>query len=357
MDVIKAKGYNIYIAKDEVEQINNFFSAKKYKESRCVIIVDTNTHIHCLDKILSEVDFFHGAEIVEVDPGESSKNIAVCENIWSLLLEYEMDKKMVVVNLGGGVITDMGGFTAALYKRGVGFVNIPTSLLAMVDASVGGKVGVNIEQYKNQVGTFYNPSAVFIRTDFLNTLDKRQINAGLVEMLKHGLIYDESHYKMLAQSIMKQKYNWTKLIHQSVLIKNTIVGLDPLEKSLRKSLNFGHTIGHAIESYLLEKGIDVLHGEAVLFGIVAELYLSKKILGFDLSSDILVALKKICVKKDVLIEFDALIKYLKADKKNLGGYVNFTLIESLGKCKIDNYVSIDIIEESVVYLNSWLKGI
>ena len=354
MAVIKAKGYNIYLSDDIVDEVNRFFSAKKYKNAKCVILVDSNTHTLCLDEILSAVDFFHNAEIIEVDCGEESKSIEVCDNIWNLLLDYEFDKNAVIVNVGGGVVSDLGGFIASTYKRGVEFVNISTSLLSMVDASIGGKVAINIGKFKNQIGAFYNPSAVFIHTNFLNTLEQRQLNSGLAEMLKHGLISDAAHLENLTKSIKKNKFIWNELILQSISIKNAIVMLDPKEKSTRKSLNFGHTIGHAIESFLLEQGVDIFHGEAILFALIAEMYISNKILGFVIPKEFKDVFAKLKLPTIKHFEFEKLLPYLIADKKNSNGQINFTLIDKIGNCKIDNFVDITLISESIDYLNAWL---
>ena len=251
---------------------------EKGKYSKVFVFTDSNTSEICLPVFREMLDDFSEFDLIETDPGEENKNIDFCIGIWKTLLDFEADRKCLMINLGGGVITDMGGFIASTYKRGIHFINIPTTLLAQVDASVGGKTGIDIDNVKNMVGTFTLPQAVFIETAFLKTLPECELLSGFAEMIKHGLIADKGYFEVLRNSDYKNLD--AQAIYRSVEIKNEIVTTDPHEQNLRKILNFGHTIGHAIEGYsLLNDGSPLLHGEAIAAGMICEGYLSHKLNG------------------------------------------------------------------------------
>ena len=214
------------------------------------------------------------AILIEIPSGEEHKNLEKCQLIWNALSSHHFDRNSLLINLGGGVVGDMGGFAASTYKRGIDFIQIPTSLLAMVDASVGGKLGIDFAYLKNQIGVFNNPKAVLINPVFLNSLPNNQLLSGFAEVVKHALIEDKCYWKEITTTPL-EKMNWESIILQSIVIKNNIVTQDPLEKGERKKLNFGHTFGHAIESFYLKLGKPILHGEAISLGMILESNLSK----------------------------------------------------------------------------------
>ena len=327
MKEIKAIDYSIWIGK------NSFSKLDISNYSQVAILVDENTKRDCLSK-LPQIE---NALIIEIKSGEEYKNISTCSFIWEQLTINNFDRNSLLINLGGGVIGDMGGFCAATYKRGLEFIHIPTTLLAMVDASVGGKLGIDFKGFKNQIGLFNNPKAVLISSEFLETLAESELKSGFAEVLKHALISDNSLWLKLKNTPFTD-LDWEDIIDTSVQIKNKIVLADPFEKGERKKLNFGHTFGHAIESYYLEKGTPISHGEAVFMGMILETKIS------DLSET-----DKNEIKNYVLSNFalpytpkkSNLHKFLINDKKNQNGKINFTLLNGIGNCSFDNLFSLD----------------
>src|SRR5690606_32020372 len=222
--------------------LDNFLQTSHY--SKVLILTDRNTGTHCLPVLQAAVPRLRGCNVIEVEPGEENKNIDFCVGIWKMMLDFGADRQSLLVNLGGGVVTDMGGFAASTFKRGIDFVQVPTTLLSQVDASVGGKTGIDMDHVKNIIGTFAQPKAVFIATMFLETLANRQLVSGFAEVIKHGLIADRTFYETV-KARNAAAINLEDIKH-SVAIKNHVVTQDPQEKGLRKILNFGHTIGHAV---------------------------------------------------------------------------------------------------------------
>jgi 3-dehydroquinate synthase len=324
---IKAINYSIWIGK------NSFSKLDISIYSQVAILVDENTKRDCLSK-LPQIE---NALIIEIKSGEQYKNISTCSFIWEQLTINNFDRNSLLINLGGGVIGDMGGFCAATYKRGLEFIHIPTTLLAMVDASVGGKLGIDFKGFKNQIGLFNNPKAVLISSVFLETLAESELKSGFAEVVKHALISDNSLWLKLKNTPFTD-LDWEDIIDTSIQIKNKIVLADPFEKGERKKLNFGHTFGHAIESYYLEKGTPISHGEAVFMGMILETKIS------DLSES-----DKNEIKNYVLSNFalpytpkkSSLHKFLINDKKNQNGKINFTLLNGIGDCSFDNLFSLD----------------
>ena len=327
MKEIKAIDYSIWIGK------NSFSKLDISNYSQVAILVDENTKRDCLSK-LPQIE---NALIIEIKSGEEYKNISTCNFIWEQLTINNFDRNALLINLGGGVIGDIGGFCAATYKRGLEFIHIPTTLLAMVDASVGGKLGIDFKGFKNQIGLFNNPKAVFISSEFLETLAESELKSGFAEVVKHALISDNSLWLKLKNTPFTD-LDWEDIIDTSVQIKNKIVLADPFEKGERKKLNFGHTFGHAIESYYMEKRTPILHGEAVFMGMILETKIS------DLSET-----DKNEIKNYVLSNFalpytpkkSSLHKFLINDKKNQNGKINFTLLNGIGNCSLDNLFSLD----------------
>ena len=324
------------------------------KHSSIVVLTDDNTAKCCLPKV--EPLLSAGFLQINISPGENSKTLESAQIIWDKLLENNIDRNTLIINLGGGMITDLGGFCAATYKRGISFINIPTTLMGMVDASIGGKTGINMGGYKNQVGAFAMPEQVFIDQVFLSTLPGRELISGFAEVIKYGLIYDKASWDNLKKIHPLHITGWQPIINQCVKIKHEIVTKDPKDQGLRKILNFGHTIGHAIESYSLEHGNEpLLHGEAVAFGMMAEAYLSFKKAGLAKAE-----LEEIYFYLTGIfglfpfenMGIDALYKYILNDKKNFGNTVMFALLESIGKAVYDISCSFEEITVAVGYLKT-----
>lgn len=273
MKIIKATNYQVEIGSILESSFSNVLSA--FSVHKIIIIVDENTHDNCLDYLITSFNELERAEIVLLPTGETNKVMEVCFQVWQALTEYNVSRKDLIINLGGGMVSDMGGFIASVYKRGLKFINVPTSLLGMVDAAIGGKNGIDLEGYKNQLGTFSNPSHIFIDPVFLATLPGEEIFNGYAEMLKHALIQDKDLWLKIQKIHSENDLIQLDVIHSSVLIKTKIIDKDPLEGGLRKILNFGHTIGHALEGYQLNKR-QISHGHAVALGMCAEAHISMK---------------------------------------------------------------------------------
>ena len=327
MKEIKSDNYSIWLGENSLSKLD----ISGY--SKVAILVDENTKRNCLPKLPQ----LENSIIIEVTSGEINKSISSCNYIWEQLSEHNFDRDSLLINLGGGVIGDMGGFAASTYKRGIDFIQVPTTLLAMVDASVGGKLGVDFNGLKNQIGLFNNPESVLIFPEFLETLPENQLKSGYAEVVKHALISDNNLWEKII-SVPFNEMNWGKIIETSINIKNKIVLSDPYEKGERKKLNFGHTFGHAVESYYLEKGTPILHGEAVLMGILLEVEISlvsqeqnNEIKNYILSNFSLPFTPK---KSDLL-------QFLMNDKKNKVGKINFSLLTNIGSCSVDNLFSVD----------------
>jgi len=360
MTEIRSNTYTVFISNDIAKEINRFLKLNKMKYSKLFILVDENSLKFCYPQLVEKIEAFEDGEIIEIDSGEQSKTIEVCVQIWSALSEYGADRKSLFVNIGGGVIGDMGGFIASTFKRGIDFINIPTTLLSQVDASIGGKVGVDLNHLKNEIGVFNNPAAVFINSNFLNTLDKRQILSGFAEIIKHALIADENYWKKVMNADFADLNSFDELIKTSVHIKNTIVLEDPIEQNVRKVLNFGHTIGHAIETFSLEheNKKHLLHGEAIAVGIVCEAYLSHKIC--KLSKEQLKEINEFIIGKFKSVKLDELdfhrlIELMQHDKKNEKGDINFSLLSAIGKCEINKKAKADQIIDSLKYYTEQVK--
>ena len=349
MTLISATYYSIVFNEDAYSELNVLLEKKNY--SKIFILVDENSNQNCLPTFLPNLATEIPFEIIELESGEINKNIQTCTEVWSVLTELGADRKSVILNLGGGVITDLGGFVASTFKRGIDFINIPTTLLGMVDASVGGKNGVDLGTLKNQVGTITNPEMVVIDTRFLETLPQNQMRSGLAEMFKHGLIFDKTYWNRLQDLSQLDTTHLDALIHEAIAIKNTIVQQDPTENGIRKALNFGHTLGHAIESYFLESDhkTTLLHGEAIAVGMVLESYLSLE--NKLISSEDYFQIKKALLSIFGTIEIHEndltpICDLLIHDKKNEYGRVQFALLDGIGAIKINQEVSSDSIRNA-----------
>ncbi|MEE9349682.1 MAG: 3-dehydroquinate synthase [Flavobacteriaceae bacterium] len=322
--------------------------------SSLFIIVDENTKNKCLPiflaKLSTEIDF----NILTIPAGEAFKNLKTCQLVWQNLTEQKADRKSIVINIGGGMVTDLGAFVAATFKRGLRFINVSTSLLGMVDASVGGKTGVDFNGLKNQIGLFATPELVIIDSKYLKTLAERELKSGIAEIVKYGLSYDGNLWKQLKSKKTFSDDFIQQIIYRSITIKNDIVTQDPKEENLRKILNFGHTIGHAVETlFLQDKTKHILtHGEAIAIGMVCETYISHKLYGFPKKE--LLLLKQFTRKHYDTIkldenDFNVILDLMKHDKKNTNGFISFVLLEKIGHCKINCQVKNELIIESLKY--------
>lgn len=358
--------------------------------TKIAVLVDNNTYRHCLPYFLQNIDFEVVA--IEIPAGELHKGLDTCRFIWSEMMRLGLDRRSLLINLGGGVIGDMGGFCAATYLRGIDFVQVPTTLLSHVDASVGGKLAIDFNGVKNSIGVFQNPKGVLVDPAFLKTLPLTEIRSGFAEVFKHALIADAAQWHNLQQINDLMTVDWASYLAPSLAIKQRIVEEDPTEKGIRKALNFGHTIGHAVESYsiadwgfriaepLTPKGEPkegsaelsssgswsseklnsvgsplgvrgaLMHGEAVALGIVCEAWLSHKILGLPkIELDGIVAFVQRFYPHWPLAEedFPAVFEIMKKDKKNVGGRINFTLLPAIGEARIDQFCEVGVIAEAL----------
>lgn len=326
----------ITVLNDDFSQLNDFLHSKSF--SKIFILVDENTHEYCLPVLLGNLETDLAFEILEIEPGEEMKNIQTANQLWEILTEMQADRKALVINLGGGVITDMGGFVASTYKRGVQFINIPTTLLSMCDASIGGKTGIDLMHYKNMVGTFTFPEQIFVYPKFLETLPYKELRSGFAEMLKHGLIADEKHWENLIHISKLDFEAVIPHISTSMEIKQNVVQQDFQEKNIRKTLNFGHTIGHAIESLCLNQGNPILHGEAVAMGMITETHLSflEGLISEETCNIVIENIQKYYPYLDISdFKDDEIFELLINDKKNTDSKINFSLISGIGSCTFD----------------------
>ncbi len=324
---------------------------KKINPTKVFILLDKNSKKYCLPILLTHVSVLNSAHILELENGESAKTINSVKSVCNLLLSKNVDRKSLMINLGGGVVSDLGGFVASIIKRGINFINIPTTLMSQVDAAIGGKVAVNFDHYKNQIGLFSSPNAIFIHFPFTNSLSDFELISAYAEILKYGLIYD----KLLWENIQLKninKVNLPAIISKCIRIKVDIVKRDYFDNNERRKLNFGHSISHAIESIFLVKNIDITHGHALFIGLICESYISHKI--FSFSPNILDGIVKVIFKyfkyRDIkFIDNNLLLEFIKKDKKNVDNNYNFTLIQDIGKSVVNCSVSDDLIFSSLNY--------
>ncbi len=324
---------------------------------RLFVLVDECTKEKCWNKIKVFYSL-KNAHVITIKPSDSNKTLESISHVWKELGNNGGTRHSCLVNLGGGMVTDLGGFAASTFKRGINFINIPTTLLSMVDASVGGKTGINFNGLKNEIGTFCNANFVLLCTDFLTTLDSANLLSGYAEMLKHGLI---SNIDMLAGLLnfdvchiqdKEQRLQLSRMISDSVEVKKNIVEKDPKENDIRKALNLGHTFGHAFESWSLKR-TPVLHGYAVAWGLVCELYLSHVITGFPIDTmrqTVDYIRNHYGIPPVTCDDYHELIDLMRHDKKNRGESINFTLLAEVGDIRLDQHATLDIIKEAIDFL-------
>lgn len=348
MKPIESLGYSIYFDQN-LAALKTFLKERTY--SKVLILVDRNTAEYCLPVLQQNIPELTDYDIIEVDPGEENKNIDFCIGIWKMMIDFGADRNSLLINLGGGVVTDMGGFTASTFKRGFDFIHIPTTLLSQVDASVGGKTGIDMDEVKNIIGTFTQPQAVFISNVFLDTLDHRQKRSGMAEMLKHGLIRDADYFHRLKD--MQPDAISAADIRHSIDLKNQVVMEDPEEEGLRKILNFGHTIGHAIEGYSLTQDADpLLHGEAIALGMICEAYLSHRVHSLSKAElDLIVQVFRDQYPDYPLgtEQYPTLLEIMANDKKNHQEQIGFSLLSEIGSASFGHFVSRELILESLEF--------
>lgn len=351
----------VVIVEDLIKELSDFLSSLTY--NKLFLLTDENTKRECLP-VLQTITAIQEAILITVGAGDTHKDLEHLSYIWSRLSNEGASRDSLLINLGGGMITDMGGFAGATFKRGIRTINIPTTLMASVDAAVGGKTGINFNGLKNEIGSFYPPLCVFIDNNFLRTLDRNNILSGYAEMIKHSLISSKEIYKSILSFDLDQYFSLSAddpqlstlssqlstMTAQSVAVKEDIVEKDPLEKGIRKALNFGHTIGHAFESLSFLQQRPILHGHAVAAGIICELYLSHRICNFpsEQLSQIVYYIKEHYPPfaydcKD----YDTLYEFMTHDKKNEGGVINFTLLAEIGGVRINQHIKRDKILESL----------
>ena len=329
------------------ESLKTYLATQDY--SKIIVLTDTNTKRFCYPIIK---DSLPKHTIITVKQGEENKNLHTCELIWSAMTEAQLDRHALMINLGGGVIGDMGGFCAATYKRGINFIQIPTTLLSQVDASVGGKLGIDFQGFKNHLGVFNLPNAVLIDPIFLETLSDRENRSGFAEILKHCLIQDVNKWNEIRGKDLADQ-NLPDLIAHSVEIKKKVVEQDPTETGLRKILNFGHTLGHAIETFFLPQGKKRLfHGEAIATGMVCESYIAytRGLIDERTLEQIEEFIFSIYGKVDIdAADFDTIIGLTLQDKKNKGKDVRFSLINAAGSCLYDIVVTKNEMKKALEY--------
>ncbi len=333
--------------------LEKFFFKKKY--TKVVVLMDYHTKKYCYPLLIPCLPIH---QYIVIPPGEKRKNIQTSVYIWKKMMQYSLDRHSILINLGGGVICDIGAFCASTYQRGIAYINVPTTLIAQVDASIGGKTGINLFSYKNQIGTFHQPTQVWISPIFLKTLSNNLLYAGYFEMLKHSLIADEAYFYNLIHTNKQQACYNIQNILKSIHIKYTITNADSKEKNKRKLLNFGHTVGHAIESYFLATKKPITHGEAIAIGMICETYIAykKNMLIYKTLKTIIDSIyKHIKHIKIPLNAIDILLQYIKMDKKKKYIYIYFTLIKNIGKGIINIPVCQKQIKDALIFYQNILS--
>jgi 3-dehydroquinate synthase len=357
---------DLYTGTSVFSSITDYLQKHFNNSNQIFILVDENTKIHCLPGLQSFVPRLQNVEVIEVKSGDTWKSIDSAVHVWSMLSKKNADRDSVLVNLGGGAISDLGGFVASTYKRGITYMNVPTTLLAMTDAAIGGKTGINLNNMKNQIGIFALPRAVFIYTGFLRTLDKHHLLNGIAEVMKYGLILDEGLWEKMSRMDFQKLVNkpfkdsmWDTLIKKTVKTKSDIAEKDFRDMKERKYLNFGHTFGHAFETFSMNENQDGLsHGHAVALGMICESYLSTLKTGLkqkDLNEIISVITSNFSLFPLSHDSYQKIFDIIKADKKSIQGKIAFTLLKSPGNAMINQHCTREMMEESLDFYCRLIK--
>ncbi len=356
MKSLQASTYPIHFEEFGYKSLQSYIANTSY--SSIFILVDEHTKSLCYPVFCDQLPELKQAILIEIPAGEAHKNIATCIEVWNTLTDLGVDRSTLLITLGGGVITDLGGFVAATFKRGIDFINIPTTLLSMVDASVGGKTGIDLGVLKNQIGLFANPKMVVVDTAYLETLPPRELRSGLAEVIKYGMTFN---HQLIDEVNVHNKRISIQLVHDSIAIKNTVVAQDPKESGVRKVLNFGHTLGHAIESYFLENDAKetLTHGEAIAVGMICETFLSVALFDYpktylnNLVTTVCSIFGKISLVKQ---DYAQILENLKHDKKNKAGRVLFVLLQGKEDYVLNVNVSETLIIESLDFYSGLTEG-
>lgn len=338
----------IFAKRDDFPQLVTKYTGEIEKN---LILADTNTAKYCFPLLQDLLPGISEEHLIKIDSGDDEKNITSLHHVWSTLLHRGADRNTTLINLGGGMITDLGGFAASTFKRGIPFIHIPTSLLGMVDAAIGGKTSINISKVKNQAGTFSRPEAVIIFPEFLNTLAEEEILAGYAEVLKTAIVFErELYYDLLETS--PDEVPMEDIIQKTASIKNEVTSLDFYDQSERQCLNFGHTIGHGLEALYLLRGQEFKHGFAVAAGMICESFISSNLLNLpdqslqQISDYIKRSFPPAKFREKDIMDIITLISH---DKKNLEGKIRMSLLNGIGNCKFGVVVPEDMIRDSLLY--------
>ena len=342
----------VLVGQESLPKAQLFFS--KFQKEKIFILVDTNSKKYCLDLFISFFPLLKESIILEINDGESFKSLKTISFLTDQLIKHRAEKKSLLINLGGGVVSDLGGFLASVFNRGINYVNIPTTLLSQVDASIGGKTGVNFNHVKNKLGFFYHPRLVIVLPVFLKTLHQNELVSGFGEIYKYSLINDRHMWSLLKKMEFQLDSNLEKLISRCIIIKNNIVNKDMFDNNIRKVLNFGHTVGHAIESvYMNDSKFN--HGICVVIGMLCESYISNKL--NYLTDSVFLEIQKILISKFNLSKIEnieMILSYIKSDKKNKNNNIQIITISEIGRVNFDNSVAEDDIKKSLLFFNSLL---
>ena len=349
----------VFFDDENFRELKSFLQNNKDNYSSYFILTDSNVHSHCLASVLTKIEEFKELEILEIEPGESQKSIEIAAQLWDTLLEMKADKKALMINIGGGVITDIGGFIAGTYKRGIDYINLPRSLLGAVDAAIGGKTGLDFNGLKNQIGVMYNSQGVFVNPVFFDSLPDDEFYSGLAECIKHMLIALPELWNTFLTWEKSHREFVVEFLPAMVQVKVDIVTKDPYEKNERQYLNYGHTIGHALESHSINCGIEIKHGVAVAWGIIAENMLAKDLGYLDASTNDTIAncIKKSFVFQPVPQDFvEPMIEICTHDKKNENGEIRFSFLQAPGKIVAKQKASVEQIKTAIANTVAFLAN-
>jgi 3-dehydroquinate synthase len=354
---IESLPYPVYLGSDIWHEIHEI--VRPFLKSGVYILADSNTYRHCFPLLNENIPILTGQPLHLISPGEQSKDLQGIAGVWTWLMEKGAGRNSLLINLGGGVVSDLGGFTAATFNRGMSYINIPTSLIGQVDAAIGGKSALNVSGIKNQAGLFYDPAGVFIIPTFLETLPDDHFRSGFAEIIKCAALSGGEFWEMLRQDDASDRKNIFRFIYEAVKYKCRIVAEDPFENSGRKMLNFGHTVGHALEGFYNIAGDQMLHGQAISAGMICEAWLSTKLTGMGI--DELDELSSV-IRSDFDFnpieekDFDQLAQIVSYDKKKSGEGVSFSLLRGLGKHSPGIVVNSTNLIESFRYFNGIISN-